>query len=61
MDVDYKTKICEANYSLINFIFFEFIKKILKKILPKFDHTNCKFRFYLLKLDQDLKSSRLTY
>jgi hypothetical protein len=58
MDVDYKIKICEANYSLINFIFFEFIKK---KVLPKFDQTNCKFRFYLLKLDQDLKSSRLTY
>jgi len=31
MDVDYKIKICETNYSLIDFIFFEFIKKILRK------------------------------
>lgn len=31
MDVDYKIKICEANYSLIDFIFFEFIKKMLRK------------------------------
>jgi hypothetical protein len=31
IDVDYKIKICEANYSLIDFIFFEFIKKMLRK------------------------------
>jgi len=31
MDIDYKIKICETNYSLIDFIFFELVKKMLRK------------------------------
>jgi Zn-dependent oligopeptidase len=43
-DVDY-IKICEAKYSQINFIFFEFFKKYKKAVSLGFDRANCKLEF----------------